>query len=188
MQDVIAFGFYDETLCERESEKSFQTFYRMHFNNLYNVAYYYTRCSQMSEEIVSDVFLKIWLKRHQLDEIRNIQSYLYISVKNQSLNYIQKNRKYHHEDFTESNLAEIWDDNCPERRLLKSELRGKVSDAIQSLPRRCQQIYKMVKVDGMKHKEVSDELGISIKTIEAQISIALKKLNTKLHTYCKEVA
>jgi len=164
-------------------EKSFSRLHELYYNKLRNVAFYYTGCRNISEEVVSDVLIKIWLKRDSLLEIRNLNNYLFISTKNQSLNYISKNKRVSFSSIEDLPLEISIDSSCPEELLINSESCTMIDNAVDDLPKRCKIIYQMVREEGLKHKQVAEMLGISVKTIEAQISIAIKKLSHTLNPY-----
>ena len=166
-----------------DNELAFRKFHESFSPKMYRVALYYTGCTEMAQEVVSDVFFKVWQNRIKLPEINNMENYLFISTKNQSLNYINKYKKVRFSTIEDVNPSSFRDIVCPETELLQSELGRKIENAVDKLPNRCRLIYKMVREDGLKHKQVAEELGISVKTIEAQIGIAFKKLNTQLVGY-----
>ncbi|MDN5201294.1 RNA polymerase sigma-70 factor [Fulvivirgaceae bacterium BMA10] len=168
-----------------DDERSFEIFFDRYYNKLRKVALYYVSSNEMAEEVVLDVFFKVWQKRVRLTDIKSIENYLFISTKNQSLNYLNKYNKYTSttldEKFCEERPLEPLKDYVdPESVLLMNEVRLEVKKAVKQLPARCQLIYKLIREEGFKYKEVAEMLGISVKTIEAQISIALKRLNKSL--------
>ncbi len=142
-----------------------------------------THCKESSEEVVSDVFLKIWCNRTGLLEIENINLYVYISTKNTSLNYLakQKRERVFSLDNTKTEFKSI---ACnPEQLMITSEMYKRLLAAIKQLPPRCQLIFKLIKEDGLSYKEVAELLHLSVKTIEAQMGIALRKLGASVAFY-----
>jgi len=139
-----------------------------------------TRSKQLSEEIVSDVFIKIWQKREQLDKIENLNYYLFTAVKNHSINELHKQKK--NLSLTLNEVAvefrSIYYD--PEQKLISSELIGIIQASVAQLPPRCQLIFKLIKEDGLKYKEVAELLHLSVKTIENQMTIAIKKIGESI--------
>ena len=167
------------------SEKDFNKLFDQYNNKIYDVANYYVRNREIAEEIVTDVFIKIW-ERVDLEKIHNLDSYLYISTKNHALNYLNKEKRYRKVGLEDVSSVYYQDVINPERLLLVDEAWGKADQAIESLPNRCKLIYKLIRTDGKRYKQVSEQLGISIKTIEAQIRIALKRLDQQLQDYSPE--
>jgi RNA polymerase sigma-70 factor (family 1) len=157
-------------------ENAFKQFYSLWFFKLYQFAYSYTRSRESAEELVNDVFLGIWQKKDTLDSINNIQLYLYVAVKNASLNFLRR----HHlpvpisvNDLSADHFHITAD---PESALINRELQEQIVAAIEQLPGRCKLIFKLVKQDGLSYKEVAAILGISVKTVDSQLCLALKKL------------
>ncbi|HVM89359.1 MAG TPA: RNA polymerase sigma-70 factor [Puia sp.] len=157
-------------------ETAFREFYRENVFKLFQFAFAFVRDKELSEEIVNDVFLKLWHKRGRIDEIKNINVYLYVSVKNTAFNYVRK------KDFKKSiNIDDLSADHFymspdQEEALITDELKKLIEQSINQLPPKCKIIFKMVKEDGLSADEVADILGISYKTVTTQLSIALKKL------------
>ena len=130
---------------------------------------------------MNDVFLNIWQKRDTLDSIQNIHLYLYVSVKNASLNYLRRNSLAVPVSVDDLHADHFQITADPESTLISRELQEQVSAAIEQLPTRCKLIFKLVKQDGLSYKEVADILGISTKTVDSQLCLALKKLAHLLH-------
>ncbi len=159
-------------------EFAFNQLYRQLVNKLYPFAYSFLGDKEPAEEIVNDVFLKIWLNRSTLHNIRNIKVYMYVTVKNACLNHL---RGASSKQLKELNIAESYYFHLsvdPAQLLISKELQADIISAIDSLPPRCKLIFKMVKQDGLSGKEVADILNLSHKTVFAQLAIALKKLET----------
>lgn len=172
MQELIhRIQFYND-------EKAFNELYVQNVPGLYSFSYSFVSVRETAEELVNDVFLKLWMNRKQLSPINNIKVYLYVSVKNASLNYLRKQRP---DKTAEPGDAYIfYFPPCPEQVLIGLELQQKIEKAVNSLPPKCRLIFKMVKEDGLSCKEVADILELSHKTVFAQLSIALKKLESIL--------
>jgi RNA polymerase sigma-70 factor (ECF subfamily) len=155
------------------------------FNHLVNkyypylcdFAYIITHSRELSEEITDDVFMKIWDRREEVSQIENLPSYLYKAIKNTSINYLEKIKKHHIIPF--ENLPDInplIQHNSPEDELISKEFEQDYNNTINILPEKCKLIFCLAKEDGLKYKEIASLLGISEKTVENQISIALKKI------------
>ncbi|MGZ3938745.1 MAG: RNA polymerase sigma-70 factor [Flavisolibacter sp.] len=131
---------------------------------------------ELAEEVVSDVFIKIWTLRTSLVAIENFHLYIYIITKNLSINMLLKQRR--EQSFSLDEIAvEIEDIHFdPEQLLITAETEKEITSAIQALPPRCRLIFKLIKEDGLKHREVAELLNLSQKTVENQVTIALKKI------------
>jgi RNA polymerase sigma-70 factor (ECF subfamily) len=165
------------------SEQAFLQLYR-HFSPFLK-KFAYSICSNQedAEEIIEDVFVRIWVKRKTLDQIENLKLYLYVATRNFSLNYCRSKRGI--QQFTIDQMTiELLDLNPdPLEKLIQSERKETLNNAIENLPHRCKIIFKLVKIDGLKQKEVADLLDLNIKTIENQISIAIKKLGQTISSH-----
>lgn len=157
-------------------QQAFKELYESLFFRLYQFAYAYVHVKENAEEIVNDVFLGLWQKRHTLDTISNIDIFLYVSVKNASLNYLRNNEKAIPVSLDDLTVHHLKITSNPETLLVTRELQACVQTAIEQLPPRCRLIFKMIKEDGLSYKETAAILDISTKTVDAQLCLALKKL------------
>jgi RNA polymerase sigma factor (sigma-70 family) len=125
---------------------------------------------------VSDVFLKIWTKRNSLTTVANFHLYIYIITKNLSINYLLKQKREPSFSFDDTvvEFRSIYLD--PEQIMISAEMLKRVQLARKGLPPKCQLIFKLVKEDGLKYREVAELLDLSLKTVENQMTIALKKI------------
>jgi len=161
-------------------EHAFEDLYRHYFARLYRFCFSIVHVKEPAEEIIHDVFMNLWKKRDSLPEIDNLDVYLYVAVKNYSLNYLRDNHFLHTVDIEQhcSNYIQFHAD--PEALLVSTETVKAVLAVIDQLPPRCKLIFKLIKEDGLKQKDVAELLGLSIKTVEAQLGIALKKIAAAL--------
>jgi len=159
-----------------DDQKSFKQLYQLLFFKLYQFAYSFVHSKESAEEVVNDVFLSVWQKRKTLDTINNINVYLYVSVKNASLNYLRKNNLNLPLSLDELAMHHIRIVSNPESIMITRELELSIHNAIQQLPPKCKLIFKLIKEDSLSYKEVAAILGISVKTVDTQLYIALKKL------------
>jgi RNA polymerase sigma-70 factor (family 1) len=135
---------------------------------------------EMAEEIVADVFIAVWKKKEGLYQASNLKWYLYAATRNIALNYL---RKYAHKKTLQLDEACLLEYEVnPEVQLISNEMMQHINKAINELPPQCRLIFKLVKEDGLKYREVAILLNISIKTVENQVGIALKKL-TKMKAF-----
>lgn len=139
-----------------------------------------TRSKESAEEVVSDVFLKIWVNRSTLTRIDNFHLYIYIITKNLSINRLLKEKKEQSFslDETVTEVQGIYSD--PEQLMISAEMQNRVRHTIQCLPPRCKLIFKLVREDGLKYREVAELLNLSSKTIENQMTIALKRISESI--------
>lgn len=137
---------------------------------------------EQAEEIVEDVFINLWQHRQTLDDVKNLRVYLYVATKNTALNYLHKKTGRHQYDFTDYTDVELAaTDPNPEQIFITSEMRRRIDDVVQQLPPKCKLIFKMAKEDRLKYREIADILNISVKTIDNQLAIALKKISEAIN-------
>lgn len=149
-----------------------------HFGKqFYQLALAIVQSVEMAEEIVEDVFIAVWKHRSRLTEINNLQLYLYVSTRNISRSYLRKYKNRHFINFDEVQLPYFRVDITPEDMLISSEMVQRINAAINELPPKCRLIFKLVKEDGLKYREVAELLHLNVKTVENQVGIALKKVH-----------
>jgi RNA polymerase sigma-70 factor (family 1) len=163
-------AIYDDAAAYKE-------LFLLYHARLISFSFSITKSKESAEEVVSDVFLKIWTKRTSLTRVNNFHLYIYIITKNISINYLVKQKREQSFSFDDSlvEFKSIYPD--PEQSMITSETFRRVHLAIQALPPKCQLIFKLVKEDGLKYREVAELLELSLKTIENQMTIALKKIS-----------
>jgi len=155
-------------------KKLFQAFYK----DLNRFAYSFTKSNETAEEIVLDVFANLWKNRLRLLEIQNLKVYLYVAVKNLSIKHANRNRRTDLISLDELSV-DIPSTGAyanPEEIYISTEIAAAIYAAIKRLPPRCKIIYKLVREDGLRYKEVANILQLSVKTIDAQMTIATKKI------------
>lgn len=157
-------------------EQAFEEVYRQYFIRLFRFCYSIVHQKEAAEEIANDVFLNLWKRKASADSIKNLEVYLYIAAKNLSLNYLRDNHFPHVMDISEQMGQHIRLEVNPESILVNAETARQLQDAIAQLPARCKLIFKLIKEDGLKYKDVALLLNISVKTVETQLAIAMKKI------------
>ncbi|WP_246858756.1 RNA polymerase sigma-70 factor [Chitinophaga sp. XS-30] len=172
-------ALYDDEPAYREL---FGKFYRP----LTQFACAFTRSPEMAEEIVSDVFINIWERRRHLEEISNLKVYLYVCTRNTALKYLLKQQKKVAIAIDELNVELESQYNNPEQSMITAELQARLQEAIQSLPPRCKLVFKLIREDGLRYKEVAAILNISVKTIDNQLAIALQKIGKAVNVDLKK--
>jgi RNA polymerase sigma-70 factor, ECF subfamily len=146
-----------------------------YYTELCRLSFKYVGRAEISEDIVQDVFIKIWNKRYTLNYSGKIKPCLITSVINTSINYIQS--KFARQDILdESHIEDDISKFNQHDEIVREELEQIVKMAIEQLPDKCRAIFMLSRFSGLTYKEIADKLSISIKTVEAQISIALKKI------------
>ncbi|MEL6970827.1 MAG: RNA polymerase sigma-70 factor [Bacteroidota bacterium] len=162
-------------------QQQFEQLFRAHFEYLCNYALQYVEDMDTAQEICQKVFIRLWEKRAEMDPQQSIKSYLFTSVRNRCLNYIRDNKKYRSSvldlDCGEFDLAGEEDNYASE------DLQQRVAAALNELPEKCRLVFEMSRFQGLKYREIAEELDISQKTVEAHMSKAMKMLRERLQDY-----
>ena len=159
-----------------ESNIQFEKLYKRFQPSLVNYAIYLTRSSEDSIELVNDVFLSVWNKRNRLKLDSSLKTYLYTAVKNRCINYIKK----HKLEIVLNEQLDMLSDFKADQSLLEKEQHIIIQQIMNGLPSKCKQVFAMSRIDQLSNKEIASLLDISIKTVEAQITKALKIFRKKL--------
>jgi RNA polymerase sigma-70 factor (ECF subfamily) len=168
-------------------QSAYRELFGLFYDRLFRLALIITKSRELSEEIVSDVFIGLWRNREKIAEIENLTVYLYVAIKNTSLNYLSRLTKTSIINIEDLDFEPVQPFADPEEALITKEMNARISQAIQSLPPRCRIIFKLVKEDGLTYREAAEVLHLSVATIDNQLVIALKKLSAALfYSYQKE--
>ena len=152
----------------------FEKIYNENFNRLFLFACKITRSREIARDVVSDIFVELWDKRLQLEQIKEIESYLFISVKNHAIRMVSRNVDQGL-DSIEDTMINI-DRIDPEEILLEKELYKLIEQTVNALPDQCQLVFRLAKDKKMKYKEIAEELGISITTVKSQLLKATTRI------------
>ncbi len=156
--------------------------YQLFYKRLYRFARLITRSDEIAEEVVDDVFVRLWTRRDKITEIDNLTVYLYVAVKNRSLNELsRKAQELVNTPFDYLNIELKESANDPHELMVTAEIMHRIQKAIDALPPRCKMIFKLIREDGLKYKEVAEILNISVNTIDVQMAIAVKRICTALN-------
>jgi RNA polymerase sigma-70 factor (ECF subfamily) len=158
------------------SDKAFEHLFKTHYRPLHAYANVMLKDSDAAEEIVQAMFLKFWEKRSLLHVQTSVKAYLYKCIYNDSLNYIRNQKtKTKYEDFTVLTM-----NRHHEPASFQTELQQNLSLALNDLPEQCRTVFQMSRFEELKYREIAEQLGISIKTVENHMGKALKILRVKL--------
>lgn len=161
----------------------FETYSR----RLFHLAYYYLHSRELAEEAVLDVFTVVWQKGKTLSYVKEPERYLYISVKNQALHYIRRGYVQEKDSYSLYEIELIPDSDSPEKSLLDEEYQILVQQAIDSLPPKCKEVFRLVLSDKLKNREIADVLSISEKTVNIHIAKAYKRIAEYVNQQYKQV-
>jgi RNA polymerase sigma-70 factor (ECF subfamily) len=161
------------------SVENFDTIFREYFIPLTWYARKYTGDVDSAKEIVHSVFVNTWEKREMLSFDSTIKSYLYTAVYNRSLNFLRDRAKFAKGDIEDLEyLANLPSDD--HLGVESAETESIIYNEIEKLPDKCREIFKLNRFENKKYSEIAEQLNISVKTVEAQMSKALRVLREKL--------
>lgn len=157
--------------------KSLKILFDTFYPSLCNYAFQFLNDYDMAEEVVQNLFVKIWEKRSTLDIETSVKNYLFRSVRNQCINLIQheKVKQLHAQKIKEA----LFTEEASESYYLDAEMAIRIESAIETLPEKRREIFRLSREDGLKYREIAEKLEISVKTVETQMGLALKALRDK---------
>lgn len=161
------------------NDLAFEQLFKTHYNALHAYANMLLKDIDAAEEVVQAMFLKLWEKRQLLEVQTSVKAYLYKCVYNDSLNLLKHEKvKSKYQDFTMHTMNTHAD--AASSKVELTELRQKLNVALNELPEQCRTIFQLSRFEELKYREIAEQLSISVKTVESQMSKALKILRVKL--------
>lgn len=161
--------------------KAFRTLFDQFYKYLVVTVFNITGDDHLARDMAQDVFFELWKKRETINIQSSLKSYLRRAVINKSLNAIKAKRLDYNEP---ENLPENPHTNDDAQKVLEAEdLQKIIHETIDELPPKCRTVFVLCRIEGLSHKEVSEKLGISTKTIENQMTKALKILRAAVQPY-----
>lgn len=164
---------------QQKNEEVFESYYKEHYKTFFLQAYKYLKSEAPAQEIVNDVFIKIWEDSANININVSLKSYIYKAIINRSINALNREKK------TLQNLQQwtkIPEGVVDSSQMEVNELKIRLYKAIDQLPEQCQRVFRMSRFEELKQQEIADKLGISIKTVKNHITHALKELNKSAFT------
>lgn len=164
-----------ENKADKALEAVFGEIHRKHQKALYRFALRVTRSEQQSQDIVQEVFIKLWEHRHEIDEIRNIEDWLYRVTENKMMDFLRKAA-------ADSRLREaLWLKTKTSSRETEEFLQAKechsiLQGGVSRLPRQRKLIYRLNREQGLNHQEIAEALSISRHTVKNQLAMALRSI------------
>lgn len=178
--EYLTIQYYLEQVATISDIAAFEKLYYHYYSKLMRFACAIIKQKELAEEVVSDVFVNLWRNRSRLLEIDNLNSYLYIMTRNQAIRKMSQHKSNSTFSIDDIDMPLQSQQASPEHILLNKELLKNIEGAIESLPSRCRTIYRLAKQDGLKYKEIASLLNLSVKTIDAQMAIAVRRITQAL--------
>ena len=173
---------YLRQMQEEDSERAFHAFYDLCYDRLFRIACYYLKREEWAQEVVLDVFMKLWQQRDRLPQVANIEDYCFILTRNAALNYLEKEAR-HPTLYDEKVPEPSSEQDSPEDTLISEELFAHYVKALDRLPQRCREVFIRVREEKQSYTEVAEALGISTNTVDAQLQKAITRLKEMLSPY-----
>ena len=158
-----------------DDQQAYKELYTSLYAYLFGFARTIVPSRETAEEIVSDVFIRLWERRKELEKIENLKVYLYVATRNVAFNYLDKQKRTptHSIDDVKAEFISIYFD--PEQLLITADMLALIQKAIDQLPPKCKMIFKLIKEDGLKYREVAEVLGLSVKPSKISLPLPWKK-------------
>lgn len=163
-------------------ENSFKQLFHADYKGLCLFALKYVRDLETAREIVQDAFISLWEKRESINMEKSVKSYLTATIKNKCYNYLRDNKKFNSSLIAAEMREEEYSYESHDV-LTENELSEKISSSISELPEKCREIFTLSRFENLKYSEIASKLGISVKTVETQMSKALQHMRLKLGEY-----
>tara|TARA_R110002049_G_scaffold294274_1_gene480827 strand:+ start:9830 stop:10411 length:582 start_codon:yes stop_codon:yes gene_type:complete len=174
-------------LLKKGDVEAYEALFRLYYDKLLHISKGYLGTMEEAEEIVQNVFLKVWEQKDSLGKINNINNYLYTMTKNACLDQI-KHRKVkniysqnYYEENIEAQCRFVKDEAAS--LLLENELNKRIGSSIELLPEKCKNVFIKSRVEGMSNREIAEILNLSKRTVDNHISNALKHMKFHLKDF-----
>jgi RNA polymerase sigma-70 factor (ECF subfamily) len=163
-------------------EREFEQHFKQYFKPLYAYACTILKSAEAAEEAVQSVFAKLWERQVSFGELSSVKAYLYRAVYNESIDQLR--RRSAQNSFNEQMTTEMNTDSYhSDTKVLLQELDEKIRAGLNALPEQCRTIFQMSRFEELKYGEIAAQLGLSVKTVEAQMGKALHRMRQQLREY-----
>ena len=163
---------------EKGDVYSYKVIFNTFYNRLYAFSLNYVEDTYAAEDIVENVFLVLWQKKNDFGKVENLKSYLYSMVRNASIDYLKKEERSVTLDIDKHDTIELLD-----QHIIEEETHALLYKALDSLPAKCRKVFELSCLEGVKYKDISEELEISINTVKSQRARAIELLKQNLKDY-----
>ncbi|PIB35158.1 hypothetical protein BFP72_06980 [Reichenbachiella sp. 5M10] len=161
---------------------AFEQVFKTYYVDLSRFCLKYVRDEHVAEELVQEIFINIWERREVLTITTSVKAYLYTAVRNRSFNYLKLQVPKEQKKVDVEGVVDLGDGaENREDEMVYEEIKRYVQDAIDALPPKCKVIFNLSRNAGMSYKEIAEELDLSVKTVENQVGVALRKLRERLN-------
>lgn len=176
-------------LLAEGNDEAYKFLFRNHYAPLCHFAVQYLHDNYLAESVVSDVICHLWLMRDKLDIKTSLRSYLFKSVRNRCLDYMNEKHTIYNTRLNDGDTEQLEMRNFENKTeqplgiLIEKECENEIMDAVNTLPKECRRVFVMNRFEGRKYREIADELGISLNTVKYHMTNALSFMHKKLGKY-----
>lgn len=173
-------------IAGQNDELAFRELFEHFFPGLLSVAQSILKSRQLAEEVTEDVFIRLWENRSVLPTIKSLSYYLYVATRHACINALAKQKKHQSISIEDAEETFVFSFTNIESSLIENENINQIAKAINVLPPKCRLIFRLIKEEKLKYKEVALLLNLSEKTVEAHMTQALRKITAYLQDHLPE--
>jgi len=163
-------------IVKESSQAAYKALFEALFPSLFRFAHCLLHCREQAEEVASDVMIRLWQGRNELSAVENIKVYALVMTRNLSLNLIKKNARTRIISLEDLGPETPQHEPTPEQLMVNAQVRSTLQYAIRNLPARTRLVFRLIKEEGLTYKQASELLNISVRTVDAHLVSAMKKL------------
>jgi len=171
------------TRMKSDDRSALREVFDAHYTMVCQAIYRLVQDQSTTEDLAQEVFLRFWEKRHQIEVSTSLPAYLRRMGVNEGLGFLRKAKRWSNQELEAE--RESGNDYSAEEQFLQQELHQYVTEAINTLPPKCRTVFQLSRFEELTYQEIADQMGISIKTVENQMSKALRVLRQRLQPYLK---
>jgi RNA polymerase sigma-70 factor (ECF subfamily) len=165
-------------------QDAFSRFYNLYYDRVFRFAFYFLKEEDACREVITNVFLSVWQSRKKMKDVANIETYLYVSTRNESRRFQMHRKNVNTVSLDEVPLQlETYQEASAEEQMITSEMETLLTREVNRLPEKCRVIFLLSREEGLTPKQIAEILSIQESTVRVQLKIAIEKIITalKLH-------
>lgn len=171
-----------------DNRLAFNMFYDLYYDQIFRFSYYFLKDTEACREVMAETFFSIWQSRLKLKDIENIETYLFVTVRNEATRYLSRSSKSRFVSLEDTTLQLTARENeSPEDKLLMEEMERILNRVIDELPEKCRLIFLLARQEGLKPKEIAERLSINESTVRVQMKIAIDKIVASLKPHFPDI-
>ena len=167
---------------QQDNEYAFKQLYEQYYSRVVVFIVGMIKKEDIANDLAQDVFVDLWLGRKRLNLSQNHQNYIFVASRNAAINYLKKELAHVHEQI-ETVQEKIYADSNVEDSIFAREINLLIEMVVSEMPKQRQLIYRMSREEGLSNNEIANMLGISKRSVENQLSLALKEIKQSILTY-----